>query len=196
MPLSNSHIPSPPLSPRLSLYTTASPFPTTPNLLTSPALDLYRVSCLSYLSSCSVCHDHLNVCRRGAPAQPTGAEADARRRCCCASAARPSLCRRRPCRIALTLDRHHSAALPTPTAHPLFRHAQPREKIDADVIRALDLLLTACAPPPPPQDEEVRLYSTPQERELFDSLSTLYSIIVSFEYLERAYVRDSIGAKE
>lgn len=47
-----------------------------------------------------------------------------------------------------------------------------------------------------PQDEEVRLYSTPQERELFDSLSTLYSIIVSFEYLERAYVRDSVGAKE
>ncbi|CDZ98020.1 Vacuolar sorting protein VPS28 [Phaffia rhodozyma] len=45
-------------------------------------------------------------------------------------------------------------------------------------------------------DEELRLYTTPAERELYDSLATLFSIVVSLEYLERAYVRDSISAKE
>lgn len=46
------------------------------------------------------------------------------------------------------------------------------------------------------QDEEARLYSTPHERELIDSLGTLFSLIVSLEYLERAYVRDSVAPKE
>ncbi|KAG8949448.1 Vacuolar protein-sorting-associated protein 28 [Tulasnella sp. 424] len=43
-------------------------------------------------------------------------------------------------------------------------------------------------------DEEVRLYTTNTEREKYESLATLYGIIVSLEYLERAYVRDSISA--
>jgi hypothetical protein len=46
------------------------------------------------------------------------------------------------------------------------------------------------------QDEELRLYTSPAERELYDSLATLFSLIISLDYLERAYVRDSVGAKE
>lgn len=45
-------------------------------------------------------------------------------------------------------------------------------------------------------DEEVRLFSTPAERELYDSLATLYSIVLSLDFLERAYVRDSVTANE
>ncbi|WOO79348.1 Vacuolar protein sorting-associated protein 28 [Vanrija pseudolonga] len=45
-------------------------------------------------------------------------------------------------------------------------------------------------------DEEVRLYTTNAERERTENLATLYSIIVSLEYLERAYVRDSVSSKE
>lgn len=45
-------------------------------------------------------------------------------------------------------------------------------------------------------DEEVRLYTTNTEREKTENLATLYSIIVSLEYLERAYVRDSVSGKE
>ena len=45
-------------------------------------------------------------------------------------------------------------------------------------------------------DEEVRLYHTSSEREKVENLATLYSIIVSVEYLERAYVRDSVAGKE
>jgi ESCRT-I complex subunit VPS28 len=45
-------------------------------------------------------------------------------------------------------------------------------------------------------DEEVRLYATAAERERTENLATLYSIIVSVEYLERAYVRDSVSSKE
>ena len=45
-------------------------------------------------------------------------------------------------------------------------------------------------------DEEVRLYHTNAEREKVENLATLFSIIVSLEYLERAYVRDSVSGKE
>lgn len=45
-------------------------------------------------------------------------------------------------------------------------------------------------------DEEVRLYTTSAERERTENLATLYSIILSLEYLERAYVRDSVTGKE
>ncbi|RSH87802.1 Vacuolar protein-sorting-associated protein 28 [Apiotrichum porosum] len=45
-------------------------------------------------------------------------------------------------------------------------------------------------------DEEVRLPTTPAERERTENLATLYSIVVSLEYLERAYVRDSVSSKE
>ena len=45
-------------------------------------------------------------------------------------------------------------------------------------------------------DEEVRLYSTNAEREKYSTLATLFGIIISLDYLEKAYVRDSITAAE
>jgi ESCRT-I complex subunit VPS28 len=45
-------------------------------------------------------------------------------------------------------------------------------------------------------DEEVRLWATNSERESIENFSTLYGLIVSLEYLERAYVRDSVSSKE
>jgi hypothetical protein len=45
-------------------------------------------------------------------------------------------------------------------------------------------------------DEEVRLYSTNIERERYESMGTLYGIILTLEYLERAYGRDSISADQ
>ncbi|CAK9786541.1 ESCRT-1 complex, Vps28 subunit [Cutaneotrichosporon oleaginosum] len=45
-------------------------------------------------------------------------------------------------------------------------------------------------------DEEVRLYTTNAERERTENLATLYSIIVSLDLLERAYVRDSVTSKD
>ncbi|TFK20266.1 vps28 protein [Coprinopsis marcescibilis] len=45
-------------------------------------------------------------------------------------------------------------------------------------------------------DEEVRLYSSNAEREKYNLLATLFGIIVALDYLERAYVRDSITAVE
>ena len=44
--------------------------------------------------------------------------------------------------------------------------------------------------------EEARLYSTNAERERYESLATLYGIVVALDYLERAYVRDSVTAAE
>jgi len=45
-------------------------------------------------------------------------------------------------------------------------------------------------------DEEVRLYTNNAERERLESQATLFGIIVALEFLERAYVRDSITALE
>lgn len=45
-------------------------------------------------------------------------------------------------------------------------------------------------------DEEARLYTTNAEREKYESLATLYGIVVALDYLERAYVRDSVTAAE
>jgi len=45
-------------------------------------------------------------------------------------------------------------------------------------------------------DEEARLYTTNAERERYENLATLYGIIVTLDYLERAYVRDSVTAAE
>lgn len=45
-------------------------------------------------------------------------------------------------------------------------------------------------------DEEARLYTTNSEREKYESQATLFGVIVALDYLERAYVRDSIPASE
>jgi hypothetical protein len=56
--------------------------------------------------------------------------------------------------------------------------------VDVPLIMAINL------------DEEVRLWTTNSERESIENFSTLYGLIVSLEYLERAYVRDSVSSKE
>ena len=45
-------------------------------------------------------------------------------------------------------------------------------------------------------DEEAKLYTTNAEREKYGLLATLFGIIVALDYLERAYVRDSVTAAE
>ncbi len=45
-------------------------------------------------------------------------------------------------------------------------------------------------------DEEARLYIMNAEREKYESLATLYGIIVALDYLERAYVRNSVTVAE
>lgn len=45
-------------------------------------------------------------------------------------------------------------------------------------------------------DEEVKLSTTPQQRELNESLAEIYSIIVALDFLEKAFVRDSITQDE
>lgn len=45
-------------------------------------------------------------------------------------------------------------------------------------------------------DEEVRLHTTNAEREKHGLLATLFGIIVALDYLERAYVRDSVTAAQ
>ena len=46
-------------------------------------------------------------------------------------------------------------------------------------------------------DEEVRLYnSSNAEREKYETQATLFGIIVALDYLEKAYVRDSVTAAE
>ena len=44
--------------------------------------------------------------------------------------------------------------------------------------------------------EEAKLYSTNAERERWENCATLFSLIVSLEYLERAYVRGSVTEQE
>lgn len=43
---------------------------------------------------------------------------------------------------------------------------------------------------------EVRLHETPQERELYESLAEIYSIIVTLDFVEKAYLKDSISHEE
>ena len=46
---------------------------------------------------------------------------------------------------------------------------------------------------PPTDSQEVKLHNgTPAQRRVWDDLATIYSIIVSLEYVEKAYVRDTI----
>ncbi|KAJ3186255.1 Vacuolar protein-sorting-associated protein 28 [Gaertneriomyces sp. JEL0708] len=45
-------------------------------------------------------------------------------------------------------------------------------------------------------EPEVRLYTNNREREKYDNLADLYSIIVATEHLERAYIRDAVSAQE
>ncbi|KJE91267.1 vacuolar protein sorting-associated protein 28 [Capsaspora owczarzaki ATCC 30864] len=44
--------------------------------------------------------------------------------------------------------------------------------------------------------QEVKLYTTAKERELYDNMADLFAIIQTLNYLEKAYVRDSISPSE
>jgi ESCRT-I complex subunit VPS28 len=45
-------------------------------------------------------------------------------------------------------------------------------------------------------DKEVRLYNTGKERELYESLAEIYSIIITLDFVEKAYLRDTITQHE
>ncbi|ODQ66814.1 ESCRT-1 complex, Vps28 subunit [Nadsonia fulvescens var. elongata DSM 6958] len=45
-------------------------------------------------------------------------------------------------------------------------------------------------------NEEIKLSNTAKQRQLYESLADIYSIIVSLDYLEKAYLRDSITPTE
>lgn len=44
--------------------------------------------------------------------------------------------------------------------------------------------------------EEVKLYRNPREREKFDNLAELFAVINTLQYLEKAYIKDCVPAKE
>jgi ESCRT-I complex subunit VPS28 len=44
--------------------------------------------------------------------------------------------------------------------------------------------------------EEMRLYRTAREREKYDNLADLYAVINTLQCLEKAYIKDSVTAKE
>ena len=46
------------------------------------------------------------------------------------------------------------------------------------------------------EQEEIPLYTTSKERQHYDDLANLYSIILATEHLERAYARDAITQKQ
>jgi hypothetical protein len=81
-------------------------------------------------------------------------------------------------------NRYHTVAEEPITVSEKLQQGQWSSKAEQDNYAAMNL------------DEEVRLYTTSAEREKTENLATLYSIIVSLEYLERAYVRDSVTGKE
>jgi VPS28 protein len=58
------------------------------------------------------------------------------------------------------------------------------------------MLVSDIVPRTMSMDEEVRLYTTNAEREKYTLLGTLFGITVALDYLERAFVRDSITAAE
>lgn len=77
------------------------------------------------------------------------------------------------------------------------RSTKVRRKIKEDRRLLLGTLTTAMtAQAPLSLDEEARLYTSNAERERYGLLATLFGIIVSLDYLERAYVRDSVPAAE
>lgn len=48
----------------------------------------------------------------------------------------------------------------------------------------------------PALDTEIKLFTNVKQRELYETLAELYAILRSLDFLERAYLRDSIGHDE
>lgn len=51
-------------------------------------------------------------------------------------------------------------------------------------------------PVPPNVDtsQEVKLFTTTNERQKYENMADMYAIIVTTDYLEKAYIRDTISA--
>ncbi|KAK9379721.1 vacuolar protein sorting-associated [Kockiozyma suomiensis] len=47
-----------------------------------------------------------------------------------------------------------------------------------------------------PLDEEARLFRTSAQRDLYESLAEIYAIIVTLDFVEKAYVKDTISQQE
>jgi ESCRT-I complex subunit VPS28 len=45
-------------------------------------------------------------------------------------------------------------------------------------------------------EQEIRLFSTNQDRETFETMADLYSIFIATENLEKAYIRDTVNHDE
>lgn len=45
-------------------------------------------------------------------------------------------------------------------------------------------------------EQEVKLASSPAERDLYETLAEIYSIIVTLDGLEKAYIRDAVSESE
>lgn len=100
----------------------------------------------------------------------------------------------KPCRVAPSLARsrstHDDGHLET-----LFTRRGTAVSISSSAGgRARLILLVACLPPH--LQQEVRLSHSNADRERIAELANLYSLILTLDYLERAYVRDSVQAKE
>eukprot|EP01111_Echinosteliopsis_oligospora_P003474 TRINITY_DN1547_c0_g1_i1.p1 TRINITY_DN1547_c0_g1~~TRINITY_DN1547_c0_g1_i1.p1 ORF type:complete len:285 (-),score=84.03 TRINITY_DN1547_c0_g1_i1:10-864(-) len=44
--------------------------------------------------------------------------------------------------------------------------------------------------------KEIKLHANPKEREMYENMADMYSIIKTVEHLEKAYIRDSVSASE
>ncbi|KAI9500388.1 Vacuolar protein-sorting-associated protein 28 [Coemansia spiralis] len=44
--------------------------------------------------------------------------------------------------------------------------------------------------------DEIKLYNSTAEREVYENMAALYAIVMSLEHLERAFARDSVSANE
>ena len=56
--------------------------------------------------------------------------------------------------------------------------------------------MASALPNRPELMEEVRLARNPREREKFDNLAELFAVLTTLQCLEKAYIRDTVTAKE
>jgi len=77
---------------------------------------------------------------------------------------------------------------PAPSPRP------PTESYAATPSPKIQSMNSSTALPTVPK--EVKLYNNTKERELYENMADLYSIIKTVEHLEKAYIRDSISAAD
>ena len=67
--------------------------------------------------------------------------------------------------------------------------------VQSSTVRSSPISSSSISPTQKPQ-EKVKLFETRKDREKYENMSELYSLIYSVERLEKAYVKDSIKADE